>query len=110
MNRGYKNDECERIERVEIVEERLCRIEEIARRANISGSSVRRYVRLGLITPAKREKGCYLLRETALFRIAKIQRLREDLGVNLSGVGLILDLLDRIEDLDRQLSELRLRL
>lgn len=95
---------------VEIVEEKLCGIEEIAKKTNMSESSIRRYVRMGLITPIKREKGCYLLRETTLFRIEKIQRLRKDLGVNLSGIGIILDLLERIEDMDRQLSELMLKL
>ncbi|MFH1625044.1 MAG: chaperone modulator CbpM [Pseudomonadota bacterium] len=107
MDRRYKSDQSVAIE---IVGERLCRIEEMAERARISPSSVRRYVKLGLITPVTREKGCYLLREATLFRLAKIRRLREDLGINLSGIGVILDLLDRIEDLDRQLSELKLKL
>jgi len=95
---------------VEIVEERFLCIEEIAKRVEMSESSIRRYVKLGLITPVKKKKGRCLLTEAALFRIAKIRRLRNDLGINLSGIGLILDLLDRIEDLDRQLSELKLRL
>jgi len=95
---------------VEIIEERLCRIEEIAKRANMSQSSVRRYVKLGLITPVNKERGCYLLKETAVSRIARIQRLKRDLGVNLSGIGIILDLLDRIENMERQLSELKLKL
>ncbi len=107
MDIKHKNDEPVQ---VEIVGEKLFRVEEIAQRACVSESCVRRYLRLGLITPDKREKGCYLLRETSLFRIARIQRLRNDLGINLTGIGVILDLLDRIEDLDRQLSELKFRL
>ncbi|MFH2013172.1 MAG: chaperone modulator CbpM [Pseudomonadota bacterium] len=95
---------------VEIVEEELCRVEEIAKKAHVSESSIRRYIRLGLITPVKIERGCYLLRESTLFRISKIQRLRDDLGVNLYGIGVILDLLDRIEDLYRQVSELKNKL
>ena len=103
----WEMDECLKME---IVEERFCKIEEIAEKVNLSQSSIRRYVRLGLITPVKKEKGCYLLRDTVVSRIGKIQRLRRDLGVNLSGVGVILDLLDRIEEMDRQLSELKLKL
>ena len=102
-----KNDE---YMEVEVIEEGFYKIEEVAQKTNISESSIRRYVRLGLITPAKRDKGCYLLKETSLVRIEKIQRLKKDLGINLSGIGIILDLLDRIEDLDRQLSELKLKL
>ncbi|MDY6856045.1 MAG: chaperone modulator CbpM [Thermodesulfobacteriota bacterium] len=104
MVKGYEFVE------VEIVGEKLFGIEEIAQKANMSESSIRRYIRMGLITPIKKEKGSYLLRETTLFRIEKIQRLRRDLGVNLSGIGIILDLLERIEDMDRQLSELMLKL
>ena len=82
MNGKYEND---KYVEVEIIEERLCRIEEIAKRANMSQSSVRRYVKLGLITPVNKERGCYLLKETVVSRIARIQRLKRDLGVNLAG-------------------------
>lgn len=105
-----KKWEIDEFVKIEVVEERFCKIEEIAEKVNLSQSSIRRYVRLGLITPVKKEKGCYLMRDTDVSRIGKIQRLRRDLGVNLSGVGVILDLLDRIEEMDRQLSELRLKL
>ena len=95
---------------VELVDERLCKIEEIAMRANVSVSSIRRYMKLGLVESVEMEKGCYFLEGKILPRVAKIQRLRSDLGVNLSGIGVILDLLDRIEELNRQLLELKLRL
>ena len=105
MDKGRDNEYV-----VEIVGEGLCRIEEIAKKAHISESSIRRYIRLGLITPVKRERGCYLLKDTAIFRISKIHRLRRDMGINLCGIGVVLDLLDRIEDLYRQLSDLRIKL
>ena len=107
MKEGMKNND---YIKVELVDERLCRIEEIAVRANVSVSSIRRYMKLGLIKPVETEKGCLFVEGMILTRIAKIQRLKTDLGVNLSGIGVILDLLDRIEELNRQLSELKLRL
>ena len=40
-------------------------------------------------------------------RLRKIRRLREDLGINLAGVAVALDLLERIEALQRELANLR---
>jgi DNA-binding transcriptional MerR regulator len=43
-------------------------------------------------------------------RIRRILRLRKDLGVNWAGIGVVLDLLDRMEALERELGRLRTRL
>ena len=37
--------------------------------------------------------------------IKNIERLRNDLGVNLPGIGLILDLLERISQLEKEISD-----
>lgn len=42
-------------------------------------------------------------------RLQKIARLRRDLGVNLQGAAVILDLLDRLERLQEELERLRKR-
>ena len=42
-----------------------------------------------------------------LQRIYKYQRLRNLLGVNLSGAAIIFDLLERIEALEREIEELK---
>ena len=34
-------------------------------------------------------------------------RLRRDLGINWSGIGVVLDLLDKIEELEREIAWLR---
>jgi len=39
-------------------------------------------------------------------RIAKILRLRNTFGVNLSGAAIICDLLDQVEEMERQLERL----
>ena len=39
-------------------------------------------------------------------RIAKVLRLRNAFGVNLSGAAIICDLLDQVDDLERQLEDL----
>lgn len=51
------------------------------------------------------KEGHIRLRHAA--RLAKLQRLRRSLGVNLSGAAIILDLLERIEDLQEEIDRLR---
>lgn len=41
-------------------------------------------------------------------RLRRMQRLRRDLGVNFAGAAVILDLVQRIEQLNRELAEMRL--
>ena len=41
-------------------------------------------------------------------RLRRMQRLRRDLGVNFTGAAIILDLVQRIEQLNRELAEIRL--
>lgn len=47
--------------------------------------------------------------EHHLTRIDKVLRLRRSLGVNLPGACVILDLLERIEDLEEEVKRLRRR-
>jgi hypothetical protein len=39
-------------------------------------------------------------------RLRRMQRLRRDLGVNFAGAAIILELVGRIEQLNRELSEM----
>ncbi len=43
----------------------------------------------------------------AIVRLRRMQRLHRDLGVNFTGAAIILDLVARIEQLNRQLREMR---
>jgi chaperone modulatory protein CbpM len=43
----------------------------------------------------------------AIVRLRRMQRLHRDLGVNFTGAAIILDLVGRIEQLNRQLREKR---
>lgn len=49
------------------------------------------------------------LRQKQISRINKIQRLRQSLGVNLPGACIIIDLLDRMEELENEIELLRRR-
>ncbi len=51
-----------------------------------------------------------LLPRRAVVQLRRMQRLRRDLGVNFAGAAIILDLVSRIEGLNRELAEMHRRL
>lgn len=68
---------------------------------------IERFVEFGLVEPAERTGADMRLDAACLPRLIAISRLRTDLGVNLHGVAVILDLVDRLADLQRELAWLR---
>lgn len=61
--------------------------------------TLRQYERLGLVSPSRVGAKNRLYSESDIARVKRIQRLTQELGVNLAGVEVILRLLDDIEDL-----------
>jgi len=60
----------------------------------------------GLISPQRNEAGEFLFSEEDLRRLSRIIRLTQELEVNLPGVGVILEMIDRMELLQEQLHEI----
>lgn len=82
--------------------ESLLSIEELCRFAGISSELVAKFFRSGLIDPLI-EEPILKFDVNVIPRIRKIERLRRDLGINLAGVGIVLDLLERITELEDEL-------
>jgi len=61
--------------------------------------TLRQYERLGLVIPARVGAKNRLYSEADIERVRRIQRLTQEMGVNLAGVDIILKLLDDIEDI-----------
>jgi hypothetical protein len=61
---------------------------------------VRRLVALGLVACQRDTRGDLWFEPSASVTVARIQRLRTGLGLNYAAIGLVLDLLDRIEELE----------
>jgi len=59
--------------------------------------TLRQYERLGLVVPARVGSKNRLYSEHDIERVRQIQRLTQELGVNLAGVEIILKLLDDME-------------
>ena len=83
--------------------------EVVAERIGARRSLVVRLARAGLIETLESESSEPLLPSHVVVQLRRMQRLRRDLGVNFSGAAVILDLVKRIELLNRELIEIRRR-
>jgi MerR family transcriptional regulator/heat shock protein HspR len=89
-------------------EQKYVMISVVSERFDIHPQTLRLYEREGLINPARSAGNTRLYDEESLERIEQILTLTRDLGVNLAGVEVILELqeqLDRMqEEVDRLLA------
>lgn len=74
-----------------------------ARLCELHPQTLRMYERLGLVRPARISSKNRMYSPADIERLRQIQRLTQDLGVNLAGVEVILDLLDKIEKLQEHM-------
>lgn len=75
-------------------------LDSFTRRSGLHPDLVRRFVALGLLPCRRDGRGEPWFDQSALATVARIQRLRVGLGLNYAAIGLVLDLLDRIEELE----------
>lgn len=78
------------------------RLEEFARLCRLHPDMVRRLVALGLVRGEWDVRGVLAFAASDVAVVARIQRLRTGLGLNYAAIGLVLDLLDRIEELETE--------
>lgn len=84
----------------------LVSLREVARLADIHPVLVERLMTLGLVDPVATTPEP-LFDVAAVLRLRRILRLRRDLGVNWVGIGVVLDLLAKIEELEQEIARLR---
>jgi chaperone modulatory protein CbpM len=84
-------------DRTEISIIQLCRI------CSVESTMVERLVDEGIIEPVRHEADTLYFSSSSLKRTRVVMSLRTDLGVNLAGAALALELLDRIEKLQSRL-------
>jgi DNA-binding transcriptional MerR regulator len=70
---------------------------------------IQHFVEYGLLEPSARTGTQWLFDAACIARLRMIERLRRDLGANLAGIGVILDLLDRLTSLQREVEQWRRR-
>lgn len=69
--------------------------------------TLRYYDRIGLMKPSRTVGRTRLYSQSDIERLRKINRLTDDLGVNLAGVEVILNMSERIEELQQELERTR---
>lgn len=82
-------------------------LESFAYRAGLHPELVRRLVSLGLLDPRYDATGRMWFHRGQLATAARIQRLRVDFALNYAAVGLVVDLLDRVAELESALRHRR---
>jgi chaperone modulatory protein CbpM len=78
-------------------------IDRFAAAAGVHPALIGRLVALGLLDAYTDPVGRMMLPVAQLPRAARIVRLRDGLGLNYTAVGVVLDLLDRIDSLEAAL-------
>ncbi|MHB1007347.1 MAG: heat shock protein transcriptional repressor HspR [Chloroflexota bacterium] len=81
-----------------------------ARIVNMHPQTLRYYERVGLLEPSRSRGKIRLYSQRDIERLQLIQRLVTDLGVNLAGVEVIMNLTERLGEAERQVNELKERL
>lgn len=82
----------------------------VARMVELHPQTLRNYEQEGLVVPQRSEGNIRLYSPREVDRLRKINRLTQELGVNLAGVEIILRMADQIEILQDQLLALQGRL
>ena len=88
-------------------DEPLYQIGVAARLVECHPQTLRGYERMGLLEPQRSDSNVRLYSDKDIERLRQIKRLTQEMGVNLAGVEVILNLLKQIEQLQEEIDRLR---
>ncbi|MEW5983570.1 MAG: helix-turn-helix transcriptional regulator [Acidobacteriota bacterium] len=80
-------------------------ISAVSQKYNIHPQTLRLYEREGLLSPSRTEGNTRLYSDGDLKRLETILSLTRELGVNLAGVEIILNMRQKMEDMQREVNE-----
>ncbi len=80
-------------------------ISSVAEMYDIHPQTLRLYEREGLLKPSRTEGNTRLYTDEDLERLELILSMARDLGVNISGIAIILQMRERMEEMQRQMSD-----
>ena len=75
----------------------------VAQMVDLHPQTLRNYEQQGLVVPQRSDGNIRLYSQREVARLMKINRLTQELGINLAGVEVILNLTDQIETLLNQI-------
>jgi MerR family transcriptional regulator/heat shock protein HspR len=80
-------------------------ISAVAEQYGIHPQTLRLYEREGLLKPSRSEGNTRLYTDDDLERLEVILKLTRELGVNLAGVEIILNMREKMDEMQRQMTE-----
>ena len=92
-------------ERGDPVRRPLYMISVVADMLKVHPQTLRTYEREGLLRPSRTEGNTRLYSDEDVERVELILRLTKDLGVNLAGVEVILNMRDRMQKMQQQMNQ-----
>jgi MerR family transcriptional regulator/heat shock protein HspR len=78
-----------------------------ARMVGMHAQSLRNYERMGLIQPGRSQGRVRLYSQADIERLRNIQRMVQDLGVNLAGVEVIMNMRESMRRMEHEMDRLR---
>ncbi|MEL0635703.1 chaperone modulator CbpM [Marinomonas sp. TI.3.20] len=92
-------------------EHRLFTLEEVCERCGSHTDIIIEMIEYGIVEPIERPSpAIWHFNTQAVVRLQRAQRLMDELELNLSGVALSLELLDKIDDLQNHIAVLKSQL
>ncbi|HEY0449619.1 chaperone modulator CbpM [Actinophytocola sp.] len=82
-------------------------VDSVAVRSGLHPELVRRFAALGLVDSVTDAQGRLWFEPSTVATLARVQRLRSGLSLNYAAIGLVLDLLKRIDVLEAQVGSSR---
>ncbi|MDE3097381.1 MAG: helix-turn-helix transcriptional regulator [Chloroflexota bacterium] len=79
----------------------------VARMVGMHAQTLRQYERVGLVEPKRTRGNIRMYSRADVARLRLVQRLVSDLGVNLAGVEVILQMREKMQALEDELERLR---
>jgi chaperone modulatory protein CbpM len=77
-------------------------LDRLAQASGVHPQLIVRFLQLGLLDAKRDSSGRLWLDPDSVARVARVQRLHLQLSLNYAAIGLVLDLLDRIDELERR--------
>jgi MerR family transcriptional regulator/heat shock protein HspR len=81
-----------------------------ARMVGMHAQTLRQYERIGLVEPKRTRGNIRMYSHSDLQRLRQVQRLVNELGVNLAGVDVILRMNERLRQMEQENQKLRAEL
>lgn len=88
-----------------VIDEQTLTLEELCKACLVESSWVVSLVNEGVLDPEGQSQSCWLFSGACLQPIHTIKRLESDLGINIAGAALILELLDENKRLKRLMND-----